>query len=201
MNDEPEKSLEEPSSADVSTETPVKEEAPEDKEEKGAPVKEEAPAEEAAEAPEAPVEEAAPPPAEEKKTEEKPPKEKEEEIDEVTTLHERTIAALSYVGFLAIVPFYLKKDSKFCRFHGKQGLLIAMIFFFAKLLLVLDLLMDIALILQFAIFVYMGFAALSGKWKKFPWIYERACQLEEQLSLKTKEEEAEEAALKAEETK
>jgi len=121
---------------------------------------------------------------------------KEEEIQEITTLHERTIAALSYVGFLAIVPFYLKKDSKFCRFHGKQGLLIAMIFFFAKLLLVIDLLMDLALIMQFAIFIWMGFAALSGKWKKMPWIYNKSCQLEDQLSLKTKEEEAEEAGLK-----
>ncbi len=136
----------------------------------------------------------------EEKEEKEAPK-KEEEIEEVTTLHERTIAALSYVGFLAIVPFYLKKDSKFCRFHGKQGLLIAMIFFFAKLLLVLDLLMDIALILQFVIFVYMGFSALSGRWRKFPWIYNKACQLEEALSLKTKEEEIQEAALKPDEAK
>jgi uncharacterized membrane protein len=112
--------------------------------------------------------------------------------EEATTLHERTIAALSYVGFLAIVPFYLKKDSKFCRFHGKQGLLIAIIFFFAKLLLVINFIMDLALIAQFAIFVYMGFAAIAGRWKKFPWIYERACQLEDQLSIKTKEEEEEE---------
>jgi uncharacterized membrane protein len=136
--------------------------------------------------------------AEEKegKEEKKEAPKKEEEIEEVTTLHERTIAALSYVGFLAIVPFYLKKDSKFCRFHGKQGLLIAMIFFFAKLLLVLDLLMDIALILQFVIFVYMGFSALSGRWRKLPWIYNKSCQLEEALSLKTKEEEAAEAVLK-----
>ncbi|MBU0728022.1 hypothetical protein KKA95_05035 [Patescibacteria group bacterium] len=126
---------------------------------------------------------------------------KEEEIQEMTTLHERTIAALSYVGFLAIVPFYLKKDSKFCRFHGKQGLLVAMIFFFAKLLLVIDLLMDLALIMQFAIFLWMGFAALSGKWKKMPWIYNKSCQLEDQLSLKTKEEEAEEAGLKPGEVK
>ena len=114
--------------------------------------------------------------------------------EEATTLHERTIAALSYVGFLAIVPFYLKKDSKFCRFHGKQGLLIAIIFFFAKLLLVINFLMDLALIMQFAIFVYMGFAAIAGRWKKFPWIYQRACQLEDQLSIKTKEEEEEEGA-------
>lgn len=112
------------------------------------------------------------------------------EIDEVTTLHERTIAALSYVGFLAIVPFYLKKDSKFCRFHGKQGLLIAIIFFFAKLLLVIDLFMDLALLLQFGLFLMMGFAALSGRWKKCPFIYDTSCKLEDQLSLKTKEEES-----------
>jgi uncharacterized membrane protein len=126
---------------------------------------------------------------------------KEESIDEMTTLHERTIAALSYVGFLAIVPFYLKKDSKFCRFHGKQGLLVAMIFFFAKLLLVIDFMSDLALIIQFAIFVYMGFATLSGKWKKLPWIYDMACQLEDQLSLKTKQEEEEEVHLKPDQVK
>lgn len=122
----------------------------------------------------------------------------QDEIDEMTTLHERSIAALSYVGFFAIVPFYLKEDSKFCKFHGKQGLLIALIFFFAKLLLVIDLLNDIALLTQFGIFVYMGLATLSGKWQKFPWIYERSCQLEDQLSLKTKEEEAEELQMNTE---
>lgn len=128
-------------------------------------------------------------------------KSSEEESQEMTSLHERTIAALSYVGFFAIVPFYLKKESKFCRFHGKQGMLIALIFFFAKLLLVIDLLMDMALILQFIVFLYMGFAALSGKWKKAPLIYETACRLEDQLSLKTKEEEAEEAQIEPGEVK
>lgn len=111
----------------------------------------------------------------------------QEEVDQMTTVQERTIAALSYVGFFAIVPFYLKKDSKFCRFHGKQGMLVAMIFFFAKLLLVLDLLMDVALVLQFVIFLKMGFAALSGRWTKLPWVYDTACQLEETLSLKEEE--------------
>lgn len=140
-------------------------------------------------------------PEEEGTPEDAPAKEKEEEIDEVTTLHERTIAALSYFGFLAIVPFYLKKDSKFCRFHGKQGMTLAIIFFLLKFVSVLDLIMDLALILQAIVALWMGFAALSGKWKKFPWIYERSCQLEEQLSLKTKEEEAEAAALKPNQVK
>lgn len=110
-------------------------------------------------------------------------------VDQMTTLRERSIAALSYAGFFAIVPFYLKKDSAFCRFHGKQGMVIALIFFLAKLLLVLDFLMDLALIIQFIIFIRMGFAALSGQWKKFPFFYNLSCQLEQTLSLDDPKEE------------
>lgn len=138
----------------------------------------------------------------EQPAEEKPKKpEPEPEIDEVTTLHERIIAALSYIGFLAVVPFYLKKDSKFCRHHGKQGILIAIMFFFAKLLLVVDLLMDAALVLEFVIFLYMGLATLSGRWKRMPLIYKWSCDMEDTLSLKTKDELANEEAFKPGQTK
>jgi len=123
----------------------------------------------------------------------------EEDIQEMTSLHERAIATMSYIGFLAIVPFYLKKESKFCRFHGKQGLLIAILFFFASPIAILNLFGDLLLAAQFGIFLYMGLATLSGKWKKFPWIYNTACALEEQLSLKTKEEEEEEARMRPDE--
>lgn len=128
-------------------------------------------------------------------------KEKEPERQDMTTLHERTIAALSYFGFLAIIPFYLKKDSEFCRFHGKQGMLLAIIFFMAKLFTVIDLLMDVVLILQIVVMFRMGFAALSGRWKKMAFFYDWACQLEEALTLKSKDEEIEEVALKPEEFK
>ena len=128
-------------------------------------------------------------------------KEKEPERQDMTTLHERTIAALSYFGFLAIVPFYLKKDSEFCRFHGKQGLLLAIVFFMAKLFTVIDLLMDIALILQIYVMFRMGFAALSGRWKKIAFLYDWSCELETALTLRTKEEELEEVTLKPNEVK
>lgn len=107
----------------------------------------------------------------------------------LTTLHERTLAALSYISFLAIIPFYLKKDSKFCRFHGQQGLFLAILFFFARLFMVLNFFNDLILFLQFGIFVYMGLAALSGEWKKFPWIFETAEKLGKQLSLDADDEE------------
>lgn len=123
----------------------------------------------------------------------------EEDIQEMTSLHERAIATMSYIGFLAIVPFYLKKESKFCRFHGKQGLLISILFFFAQPIAILNFFGDLLLAVQFGIFLYMGLATLSGKWKKFPWIYQTACSLEEQLSLKTKAEEEEDARLKPDE--
>lgn len=124
------------------------------------------------------------------------PEPQAEEIQEMTTLHERAIATMSYIGFLAIVPFYLKKESKFCRFHGKQGLLISILFFFAQPIAILNFFGDLLLATQFAIFLYMGLATLAGRWKKFPWIYATACSLEDQLSLKTSAEEEEDARLR-----
>lgn len=169
----------------------------------GTPVEADKPAEQAE-----PVEASAEPAGEpekeavEEKEGEKPKKkEPEPERQDITTLHERTIAAMSYFGFLAIVPFYLKKDSEFCRFHGKQGLLLAIIFFMGKLFTVIDLIMDIVLILQVFVMFRMGFAALSGRWKKMMFFYDWSCELEEALTIKTKEQELEEVALKPNEIK
>ena len=36
----------------------------------------------------------------------------------------RVIAAIGYIGILALVPLVLKKDSDYAQFHGKQGLVL-----------------------------------------------------------------------------
>ena len=126
---------------------------------------------------------------------------KELEREDITTLHERTIAALSYISFFAIIPFYLKEDSEFCRFHGKQGMLLCIMFFIASILSVINVLFDFLLIVQVFTFFFMGFKALSGRWKKLPLFYDWACQLEDVLSLKTKEEEIEAIKLKPNEVR
>jgi len=36
----------------------------------------------------------------------------------------KLIAALSYIGILFLVPLLVKKDSKFCAEHAKQGLVL-----------------------------------------------------------------------------
>lgn len=33
----------------------------------------------------------------------------------------KILAALSYIGILCLIPLLVKKDSKFCQEHGKQG--------------------------------------------------------------------------------
>ena len=43
---------------------------------------------------------------------------------------ESTIACISYIWFLAIVPLVLKKDSPVCQHHWKQWLVYAIFFFF-----------------------------------------------------------------------
>jgi uncharacterized membrane protein len=36
----------------------------------------------------------------------------------------RLLAAVGYLGILCLVPLLAKKDSAFCQFHGRQGLVI-----------------------------------------------------------------------------
>lgn len=36
----------------------------------------------------------------------------------------KIIAALSYLGLLVLIPLLVKRDSPFCQFHGKQGLVL-----------------------------------------------------------------------------
>lgn len=43
---------------------------------------------------------------------------------------EKVYAAISYVPFVALVSIIIKPDSSFVRLHAKQGLLLALIFFF-----------------------------------------------------------------------
>ncbi len=36
--------------------------------------------------------------------------------------NDKLMAVLSYLGFLALIPFFVRKDDKFIMFHAKQGL-------------------------------------------------------------------------------
>ncbi|MBN1586845.1 MAG: DUF4870 domain-containing protein [Candidatus Omnitrophica bacterium] len=52
----------------------------------------------------------------------------EEQVASVTVKEEpginRAFAALGYLSILCLVPLFLKRDSEFAQFHGRQGLAI-----------------------------------------------------------------------------
>ncbi len=43
---------------------------------------------------------------------------------------EKFLAAIGYFWFLCVLPLALKPDSEFCKWHGKQALLLSILFFF-----------------------------------------------------------------------
>lgn len=76
----------------------------------------------------------------------------------------KAVAALSYVSFLFIVPLLLKKNSEFCQFHARQGL----VFFLFNWLLFIP-----GLNLIFLIIVVVSIVkAVDGKKWEIPFVYE-----------------------------
>ena len=80
----------------------------------------------------------------------------------------KTVAALSYVWILFLIPLLSKKRSKFSQFHAKQGLVLFLLSFIAWFPLI-GWLIGLAII----IISIMGILkCLEGTWWKAPYIYE-----------------------------
>lgn len=52
----------------------------------------------------------------------------------------KLVAALSYLGILFLVPLLVKRESPFCQFHAKQGLVFCIIFFVGWILFMIPVL-------------------------------------------------------------
>lgn len=78
----------------------------------------------------------------------------------------RFIAAISYLWILCLVPLILKKNDDFAQFHGKQGLILAVLWCVGGLIFWIPLIgWLIALSLTF-VSIYGFFQALKGeKWE------------------------------------
>ena len=86
----------------------------------------------------------------------------------------KLMAALSYLGILVLVPLLAKKDSPFCQFHAKQGLILLISWIVIGVVSVIPILGWIIGILGsilLVIFFIIGIInALSGKAKELPLI-------------------------------
>jgi uncharacterized membrane protein len=84
----------------------------------------------------------------------------------------KTVAALSYVWILCLVPLLGKKDSKFAQFHAKQGLVLFIIEIIGSLVSWFPLLGQLLMLAMIIIAVMGIIKALNGEWWKIPYIYE-----------------------------
>lgn len=84
----------------------------------------------------------------------------------------KTVAALSYVSVLFIVPLLAKRDSKFCQFHAKQGLVLfiaELIGMFICWIPVIGWLYCLGLLV---VAIMAVVRVLNGEWWEMPYIYD-----------------------------
>ena len=84
----------------------------------------------------------------------------------------KTIAALSYVWILCLVPLLGKKDSKFAQFHAKQGLVLFIIEIVAGLLVWFPIFGQLLALALLVISVIGIIKTLNGEWWKIPYIHD-----------------------------
>lgn len=82
------------------------------------------------------------------------------------------VAVLSYIHILFLVPLLLKRDSKFCQFHAKQGLILFIVQTIVGLVAwipVIGWLLGLAAVLISIIGILK---VLAGEYWKIPYLYE-----------------------------
>jgi len=80
----------------------------------------------------------------------------------------KLMAALSYLGILVLVPLLVKKDSKFCQFHAKQGLVFLIAFFVGWILLFIPVIGWLLWIAIWILDIVALVQALMGKYWEVP---------------------------------
>ncbi len=82
---------------------------------------------------------------------------------------EKLLAALGYISFFCILPLVLKPDSEFCQFHGKQGLVLTLIFLLFSWIGLLGIFFVILLKISYILIAGFGIVnAIQGQEWKIP---------------------------------
>ena len=91
---------------------------------------------------------------------------------------EKLLAALGYIGFLSVMPLAIKPKSEFCQLHGKQALVLSIIFLLFAWLGWLSRGMGAFIgILHVIIVLFMIFNAWKGKAFKLPVVSQIAAKI------------------------
>jgi uncharacterized membrane protein len=115
---------------------------------------------------EAPQPQAAPSPT---PTPAAPQAEPEMKFDQKDIEDNKIVAALSYLGLLFLIPMLAKRESAFCQFHAKQGLVITVAGIVLSWIPFLGWLVGLALLVLDIIALVK---TLSGEAWKVPFVYD-----------------------------
>ncbi|MFZ6015722.1 MAG: DUF4870 domain-containing protein [Patescibacteria group bacterium] len=80
----------------------------------------------------------------------------------------KLIAALSYVGILCLIPLLAKKDSKFAQEHGKQGLVMLIVWVVGSFVFWLPIIGWLLLLVVFVVNLIAFIKALMGEFWEVP---------------------------------
>ncbi|MFH0819009.1 MAG: hypothetical protein V1898_03380 [Patescibacteria group bacterium] len=84
----------------------------------------------------------------------------------------KTIACLSYIGLLFIVPILTKKESKFAMAHAKQGLVLFIIDIIASMVFWFPIFGQLLFLAVILVSIYGVVQTLQGKYWQIPFIHE-----------------------------
>ena len=82
----------------------------------------------------------------------------------------KTVAAIGYIWILCLVPLFLKRDSEFCQFHAKQGLILFIIEIIGMLVFAIPFFGQLLLIIVLILALLGLVNALKGNYWKMPFI-------------------------------
>jgi len=80
----------------------------------------------------------------------------------------KSVAAMSYLWVLCLVPLLSKRDSKFAQFHAKQGLIL----FIISLFTIVPFFGQILLLILVVISALGLIKAYNGEWWEIPFVHE-----------------------------
>lgn len=90
------------------------------------------------------------------------------------TKSEKFLSALGYLSFFFLVPLLIKRDSSFCQYHAKQGMILTLIFLVTAVVRVIPALNVLIGIMQLGVIVYSAFKANQGIRHEIPMVTDMA---------------------------
>ncbi len=91
---------------------------------------------------------------------------------------EKLFGAIGYIDILALVPLLARRDSEYCQHHGRQGLIVAVIFIFLWILAALSTTLAWIIVPLRIITIVAGFyLAYQGQWFQIPGVYDVSLKL------------------------